>query len=177
MKTKGLLAIVAILTGAFSVSQGADSGSTTTAKPVSNVKSNIVAEVRGADNAFSLMMESYRQIQTLMIDADYERRVAIVDTIKDEKEHDRILSIVNQEHEQRLEKLKETVAGLGSAYGTTRKESERKVGGEIASVTSPQAAEEQLRQFVPFTPAEFRNEKGSDLLPAAARMIYDDTRH
>jgi hypothetical protein len=177
MKNKGLLAIVAILTGALSTARAGDAGSTATAKPVSNVKSNIVAEVRSSDNAFSLMIESYRQIQTMMIDSDYDRRVAIVNTIKDPQEHDRILSIANQEHAQRMKKLQDTLATFNTAYGDTRKESERKAGGAIASVATAESADEQLHHFVPFTPQQFKSEKGSDLLPVGAHMIYDDVQH
>lgn len=147
-------------------------------KPVSSVKAGIVSELRSHDNAFALMMESYRQLQVLMIEADYDKRVQMAKSITNPKERDRVLLMAQHERDMRTTKLMQTVKGFDSAYDTTRKDMQRRTGGEVVTRVTPQEAGEQLRHFRAFTPKEFRMEnQPSSLMPAGARMLFDDKRY
>ncbi|MEI6084601.1 MAG: hypothetical protein WCS70_09900 [Verrucomicrobiota bacterium] len=124
------------------------------------------------------MMESYRQMQVIMIESDYDKRVQLAKSITNPKERDRVLLMAQQEHDMRITKLQQTVKGFDSAYDTTSKDMQRRTGGEIVTKITPQEASEQLRHFRAFTPKEFRMEnQPSSLLPAGARMLFDDKRY
>jgi hypothetical protein len=145
------------------------------AKPVSSVKSAAVAELRGNDHAFALMIESYRQIQELMIEGDYNKRVELANAIANPKERDRISKMALDERNMRLTKLEQTLQGFHTAYSSSRKDDERKTGEKIAVTASSESAASQLKTFVPFQPKGFRVEIGpSDLVPAGAQMLYGD---
>ena len=94
------------------------------------------------------------------------------------KERDRLLTLAKYDYESRMNKLKQTLHGIDSAYDTSRKEDLTKTGNATVARMTPQEADEKLRHFVPFTPKEFRMEnRPSALEPAGARMLYDDQRH
>ena len=171
MKTKGLITGIVFIFAALTVVSAAD-------KPGSSVRTNVVAELRSHDNAFALMMESYRQLQVLMIEADYEKRVQLAKAVANPTERDRVLLLAQQEHDGRISKLQQAMKGFDSAYDTTRKPLQNKTGGEIVTKITPEEAGEQLRHFRVFTPKEFKMEnQASTLLPAGARMLYDDKRY
>jgi hypothetical protein len=171
MKTIGSCAGIAFIFAALTVVSAAD-------KPASNVRSNAVSELRSHDNAFALMMESYRQMQVLMIEADYDKRLQLAKTVADPTERDRVLLLAQQEHDLRISKLHQTMKSFDSAYNTTRKPLQNKAGGEVVTKITSEEAGEQLRHFRAFTPQEFKMEnQASSLLPAGARLLYDDKRY
>jgi len=178
MNTKVIFSGIICLGLAGSSVLAAENVSTPAAKPVSTVKTRAVSELRSHDNAFALMMESYRQLQILMIEADYEKRLQLAKSIANPKERDRVLLMAQQEHDMRITKLQQTLKGFDSAYDTSRKEQQAKTGGEIVTKITSEEASEQLRHYRPFVPKDFRMEnQPSSLLPAGARMLYDDKRY
>src|SRR6185295_13031997 len=105
MNTKIIFSGIMCLGLACRSVSAADDVSTPAAKPVSTVKTRAVSELRGQDNAFALMMESYRQLQVLMIEADYDKRVQLAKSITNPKDRDRVLLMAQQEHDMRITKL------------------------------------------------------------------------
>lgn len=137
-----------------------------------------VSNLRNQDSAFSLLIESYRQMQTFMIEGDYDKRLRAAALVKDPKERGHIETLAAQERELRLAKLHGMLEGFGAAYDTSRRESERAAGIHVESEVDIKAANEKLRKFVPFTPHDFGpgENQPSHLVPAGAQMIYSQ-RH
>ena len=137
-----------------------------------------VSDLRNQDSAFSLLIESYRQMQTFMIEGDYDKRLRGASLVKDAKDREHIETLAAQERDLRLAKLRTTLGGFNAAYDTSRHESERNAGIQVPSEVDINAANEKLRKFVPFTPHDFGpgDNQPSHLLPAGAQMIYSQ-RH
>lgn len=162
----------------FSAAVAEEPKLTRSSTPVSSSRTEAVAEIRKQDNAFSVMMESYQQIQELMIESDYDKQTQIGGSIANPKERERVIGLAKQARAQRLTKLASTMASFATAYGTTRKESEHKAGTTVASTASRESADEQLHKLVPFQPRNFRLENTtSPLVPAAAHMLFDDKKY
>jgi len=137
-----------------------------------------VADLRNQDSAFSLLIESYRQMQTFMIEGDYEKRLRAAALVKDAKERDHINTLAAQERELRLAKLRNTLGNFNTAYNSSRHVTEKTAGVSVPNSVDTKAANDKLRSFVPFTPSEFgpSENQPSSLLPAGAMMIYSQ-RH
>jgi hypothetical protein len=120
--------------------------------------------------AYGLLIESYRQIQTSMIEADYGKQLQAIALIKDPKEREQLTNQAGQNHELRLVKLQSTLHNFTAAYDSTRPKTQ---GAEPPPVDA-KAANDRLRTLVPLTPAQFGPSEGqpSQLLPAGAQMIY-----
>ncbi|MCG3147360.1 MAG: hypothetical protein PCFJNLEI_00799 [Verrucomicrobiae bacterium] len=171
MSSKGIFSGIVFIGAALTIATAAD-------KPVSTSRTNAVTQLRNQDNAFALMMESYRQIQLLMIESDLDKRIQLAKTIVEPKERDRILDLAQQEYDQRIAKLQQTLKSFDGAYDTTRQDLQKKTGGVIVTKTSPEDAQEQLRRFRVFSPKEFRMEnQPPHLMPAGAQMMYGDKRY
>lgn len=167
MNTKGVVTGIAFFSMAFTAVWAADS----------NVRSNAVTELRGQDNAFALMMESYRQIQILMIEADYDKLVTLAKRVTDPKQRDQLLLMAQQQREARIAKVHDTMKGFDSAYSTSRKEQEKKTDGAVITKMTPEEADDQIQHLRPFVPKVFRQESSpGTLVPAGARAVYGEQR-
>jgi hypothetical protein len=134
-----------------------------------------VSELRIQDSVFSLLIESYREMQTVMIEADYDKRLRAASLVKDEKQRDHIHA---QERELRLAKLRDIMQNFATAYGTSRQVAEQKTGVNIPNEADAKTANAQLHKLVPFTPKQFGpgENQPSQLLPAGAQIIYSQNR-
>lgn len=141
--------------------------------PVPHVKAAAVTELRGKDHAFALMIETYRQIQELMIEGDYNKHLELAQRVANPTERARLTRLALDERNARLTKLEQTLQDLQTAYASSRKDDERKTGQTIAATASADNVAPQLKSFVPFQPKGFRVENGpSELVPAGAQMLY-----
>jgi hypothetical protein len=170
MNTKGVVTGIVFIAAMVPLAIAADRTAAT--------RTNAVAQLRSQDNAFALMMEAYRQIQSLMIEADYDKQVKLAQAIPNPADRDRVLKLIQQDYDDRLAKLEETLKNFGGAYDTTRQELQVQAGQQLVSQTSPEEAHQQLRRFRVFTPKDFRLEnQPSPLVPAAGQMLYGDKRY
>ena len=133
-----------------------------------------VAELRNQDAAFSLLIESYRQMQTFMIEADFEKRLRAAALVKDNKDRDHIIDLAGQEHDLRLAQLRENLGKFNATYDTSRQSTEKATGVSVPNKVDTKTADAKLRKLVPFTPSKLgpSQDHPSQLLPAGAQMIY-----
>jgi hypothetical protein len=145
MKNKGLKLITfALLLGIFANYSTAAEGDLPAADPV--------AELRNHDEAFSLLIECFRQMQTALVEADYESRLDAAQRLTDAKTHADVLILAQQERDLRLEKLAAQLHHMRSAYDYARLGDEREAGVKVASNVDTTAAAAKLNDYVAIVP-------------------------
>lgn len=133
------------------------------------------SELRNQDSAFSLLIESYRQMQSFMIEADYEKRLKAAARVQDPKEQAHIIALIEHEHDLRLAKLRDMVAGFIATYDNSRQPNDKVTSASAPSAVDTKTANAKLHTLVPFTPKQFgpSENQPSQLLPAGAQIIYN----
>jgi len=126
MKLKGL---ALGLTLSMLVCTSSFSGETTddaSLRPAAQSKTaDPLAELRNQDEAFSLLIEAFRQVQGRVIQNDYEARIKAANSLGDLKTRRYVIELAKQERELRVEKLYHQIGNLNLTYGQTRRDDER----------------------------------------------------
>jgi hypothetical protein len=163
MKIKGF-ALGYALAGLFCTS--------TFASELAPGRSDPVAELRHQDSAFSLLIEVYRQLQSRLIESDYDARLKAAADLPDLKIRRRVTALAKQEHDLRIKKLYGQLGNLATTYDYARQRDEREAGVAVPSAIDTATAAESLKNFVVITPA------GGDSLSSVipARTVLLDAR-
>ncbi len=152
----------------------ADSVTENTPNPQETPKfRNPAAELRNQDSAFALLMESYRQIQTRLIQNDYEARLQAAQHLDDFKARRQVISLAKQERELRLQKLTGQLTNMNSGYTHARYVDEREAGVTVPVSVDTRVAAKQLQNFVVITPesVERVSDTSAPTLPASHYML------
>jgi hypothetical protein len=177
MKNKGLalgsaLAVALICTASYAGNLNPSDGSTDPA--ATGQKSDPVSELRNQDGAFSILIEAYRQLQSHLIQADYEARVGAAARLTDLKVRRQVTVLARQERDLRLQKLYGQLTTMSTAYDYTRQRDEREAGIDEPSHVDTAAAAEKLKDFVVLTPAgDSRADIGSVKTMPATTVLLD----
>ena len=141
---------VAVLCSAAAVYAGSDkpvAGGRAAAPPASPV-----AVVRNHDAAFSLLIESFQQLQTAMIESDYQERLVMSEAVTDENARARVLKLAGQERDLRLAKLARQLQQMLASYDVARGDYQKQAGVVVPNSVNTDQAAAQLKQFVAFVP-------------------------
>lgn len=163
MKFKGF-ALGYALTALFCVSTFA---SEITSEDSAEPKADPIAELRHQDSAFSILIEAYRQLQSYLIQSDYDTRLKAAGELTDLKTRRRVTVLATQERDLRMKKLYGQLDNLTTAYDYARQRDERAAGVETPSAVDTTAAAERLKDFVVITP---------DAGAMPARTVFLDAR-
>lgn len=152
MKNKGLkLVTIVTLLGIHSTIYAANATDLTEATAPAPA-ADPVAELRNHDEAFALLIECFRQMQTALVGSDYEGRLQAAERLTDAKTHADVLVLAKQERDLRLEKLAAQLQHMRSAYGYARLGDEREAGVTVAANVDTTAAAAKLKDFVAIVP-------------------------
>lgn len=134
---------------------------------------NPATELRNQDSAFALLMESYRQIQTRLIQNDYEARLEAAKHLEGLKARRQVMVLAKQERDLRLEKLNGQLTNMNSGYTHARYVDEREAGVTVPISVDTAAAARQLKNYVVITPdsVERVNDTHAPTLPASHFML------
>lgn len=111
-----------------------------------------VAEVRNHDAAFALLIESFQQLQTAMIESDYQERIFAADQLSEESTRRRVLDWAKQERALRLAKLDHQVRQMATSYQWARHDHEREAGRGVTYDVDREITSERLNDLVVFVP-------------------------
>jgi hypothetical protein len=96
------------------------------AQPVARAKPvDPISELRTQDDAFSLLMEAFRQIQGWIIQNDYQARVQVANALSNLKTRRYVFQLAKEERELRIQKLYHQISNLNLTYDQTRRDDER----------------------------------------------------
>jgi hypothetical protein len=140
-------------------------------KPSSTRRTQLVAELRTQDSAFSLLTETYRQFQNYLIERDYEARLIAAKSIADPKVHRQVIWLAQQERELRDHKLDHQLANLSTTYSYSRASDEREAGQTVPIAVDKKSANDQLRDFVIIAPAATEADSPAPVIPARAVLL------
>src|SRR6266850_2413278 len=79
-----------------------------------------VTELQTRDSAFSLLIVAFGEVQTSLIESDYEARLRAASSIHDPATRSPVRELARQERELRLRKLNRQLAELSAAYVHSR---------------------------------------------------------
>lgn len=111
-----------------------------------------VAEVRIHDAAFALLIESFQQLQTAMIEADFQERIFAADQLTNNARRTQVLQLARQERDLRLAKLSHQLNQMLTSYTYSRRDHERAAGRDVPANVDRDKAAEQLKGLVVFVP-------------------------
>jgi hypothetical protein len=111
-----------------------------------------VAELQNNDAAFALLIEAFRELQAVMIEADYYQRLGAAEKLTDPAARAAAIAQVEENAERRLDKLVNDVNNMQLAYDSARKQHEAEMGRTVPSEMNASAAAERLRGFSIFRP-------------------------
>ncbi len=179
MKNKGLalgsaLAVALICTASYA--GNLNSSDEPTGSAATEQKTDPVSELRNQDGAFSILIEAYRQLQSHLIQSDYQARLEAADHLADVKVRRQVIVLARQERDLRLQKLYGQLTNMSTTYDYSRQRDEREAGVDVPSHVDTAAAAEKLKDFVVLTPAgDSRADIGSvKSIPATTVLL--DTR-
>ncbi len=115
-----------------------------------------VSEVRNHDAAFALLIETFQQLQTSRIEADYQNHLFAADQLADIESRARALERARQARALRLAKLSVKLEQLETSYAHARQGDERELGVGVVHQPDREAAATRLKEmavFVPHSPA------------------------
>jgi hypothetical protein len=128
-----------ILLTALSVGSAVFFGTRTEAAP----------EMQNRDSAFSLLITAFGEVQSSLIENDYEARLQAAQSIADYPERRRVQKLAGQERDLRLKKLDRKLAELSAAYVQSRESGEEEASGPVPPTHIDTAsAHEKLKHFV-----------------------------
>jgi len=154
MKNRGLALGLTLTILACPLSFSAETqGETAAAQPVAVSKPvNPVSELRNQDEAFSLLIEAFRQIQGRIIQNDYEARIKAANALDDLKTRRRVVELANQERDLRVRKLYHQIGNLNLTYDNTRHDDERVANVDIPVHIDTGHAAKTLMDYVFIAP-------------------------
>jgi hypothetical protein len=155
MKNKGLALGLTLTMLVCPLSYSAETqGETPAAQSVASSKSvNPVSELRNQDEAFSLLMEAFRQIQGRIIQNDYEARIKAANALDDLKTRRRVVELANEERDLRVHKLYHQIGNLNLTYDNTRRDDERVANVDVPVHINTAHAAKTLMDYVFIAPA------------------------
>ena len=121
-----------------------------------------VCEIQAQDQAFALLLESYRQYRSFRIQALYEERVSAASAVGTENGsmiiasdseglralRGWVLHLAEKEREISLQQLQADVGNMSSGYKCVRRLDEERVGQKVASAMDMKRAATQLKDYV-----------------------------
>lgn len=117
-------------------------------------QSDPATEIRTQDSAFSLLIESYRQLQNNLIQSDYEARVRAAAQLPDRAGRDHVIALAKTERDLRVRKLCVQLGNMGLAYDYSRRLDEHREGITVPHAVNTDAAAKQLKNFVILVPPD-----------------------
>ena len=107
-------------------------------------------ELQNRDSAFSLLITAFGEVQSSLIESDYEDRLQAAQSIHDNLTRQHIQELAGQERDLRLKKLDRQIAELSVAYVRSRERGpDEEAAGPVSPVNIDTAvAHEQLKRFV-----------------------------
>lgn len=112
-----------------------------------------VAELRNHDDAFALLLECFRQLQTTLIEADFEARLEAADQLTEGSRRALVIELAHAERELRFAKLEQQLANLLETYRHARAREAREAGVDVPMRVDTVAAARKLENFVAIVPA------------------------
>jgi hypothetical protein len=106
-------------------------------------------ELRNQDGAFSLLIESYRQIQGELVESDYKARLQAAVQLRDPEKKREVIALAAQERDLRFARLAKQLVNLSGAYELIRRSDGRRAGIVVPSTVDTEFAAAKLRKFVP----------------------------
>lgn len=125
---------------------------------VSAGQTNATTEARNDAAAYSVLIESYRQIQRELVRIDHEARLGMAAALRDRQTRREAAALAAKECELRMKKVGADVARLRRAYESTRDPA-------ALSTLDTRRAAEQLKEFV--VPGPLETLPASAVLPGA----------
>lgn len=103
-----------------------------------------VRELHNHDFAFTILIESYQQIQTSRIEADYQERLFAADQVSDTSVREHVRQLAQQERAGRLAQLAYRLERMKEGYDTSRREQEKTIGVRVANRADTVGAVKQI---------------------------------
>lgn len=111
-------------------------------------RAKAASELQNHDSAFSVLITAFAEVQTSLIENDYQTRQQAAASIQDYQTRQHVLKLTEQERELRLRKLNRQLAELSAAYVHSRQSDARKNGDHHPAKVDIQDAEKKLNGFV-----------------------------
>ncbi len=131
------------------------------------------SELHKQDSAFALLVETYRQFQNNIIQADYSNRLNAAASLPEIETRKEVVALATQERDLRIKRLAAQLAVFTVAYDHARQHDEQVVGAPVRDRADTKTAAKKLRNFVVLAPAT-NSLPGADLLeilPASSVLI------
>jgi len=106
------------------------------------------SELQNHDSAFSLLIAAFAEVQTSLIENDYQARQQAAASIQDYQARQHVMNLARQERELRLRKLNRQLAELSAAYVHSRQSDAQKNGDHPPAKVDIQDAQKKLNRFV-----------------------------
>ncbi|MDW8343391.1 MAG: hypothetical protein RMM51_02755 [Verrucomicrobiae bacterium] len=119
--------------------------------------SDPIAELRNHDDAFALLLECFRQLQTNLIEADFEARLDAAANLPEAVRRAQVIELAHTERELRFEKLQQQLVNLLETYRHARARDAREAGVDVPMRVDTVAAARKLENFVAIVPAHDPN--------------------
>lgn len=110
------------------------------------------AELHSQDRAYALLSVAYRELQTYLIERDYENRLQAAATKADAGKRAEITRLAARERDLRLQQLSTNLTNLASTYTHARGEDERRMGVSAPSIVDTAAAARDFHNLVAIVP-------------------------
>jgi len=118
------------------------------ATPVDPASSpNVAVELQNQDAALSLLLEAFRQVQSSLIESDYDSEVRAASSLTEVEARRTVLFLADLERYLRSRKLGKQVGNLLTAYDYARKMDESGAGVTVPSMIDLRAAASKLKDF------------------------------
>jgi len=106
------------------------------------------SELENHDSAFSLLITAFAEVQTSLIENDYQAQQQAAASIQDYQTRQDVVKLARQERELRLRKLNRQLAELSAAYVHSRQSDAQKNGDHPPAKVDIQDAQKKLNRFV-----------------------------
>jgi hypothetical protein len=154
MKILGLALGLTLVLMLFSPTKAADfTDEDFRGEPETEKRADPVSELRNRDSAFSLLMEAFRQLQSQLIQTDYESRLRAAAQLDNLKTRRQVIVLAKQERDLRLKKLYGQLETLNTTYDYSREIDQREAHVIVPKNVDTVAAANKLKNFVVITPA------------------------
>jgi hypothetical protein len=107
----------------------------------------VAVELRNQDAALSLLLEAFRQIQSSVIQSDYDSRIRAAESLRDTDVRHSVVMLADIERYLRSRKLGQQVGNLLTAYEYARASDEREAGVTVPSAVDLKTAASKLKEF------------------------------
>ena len=113
-----------------------------------DLRAEATSESQIHDSAFSLLITAFAEVQTSLIENDYQAQQQAAASIQDYQARQDVVKLARQERELRLRKLNRQLAELSAAYVHLRQSDAQKNGDHPPAKVGIQDAEKKLNGFV-----------------------------